>query len=104
MAGSAKTIDEYISACDGEVKDRMIALRALIHGCHPDITEKIAWGIPTFVLKGKDTFRLAWRCARPNAIVTVVALYDEAQSLPLPEMYGKNLTFKTGGVDGCDCN
>jgi len=23
--------------------------------------------------------------------------------LPLPEMYGKNLTFKTGGVDGCDC-
>lgn len=27
----------------------------------------------------KDTFRLAWNCARPNAIVTVVALYDEAQ-------------------------
>ena len=55
------------------------------------------------VAGGKDTFRLAWRCARPNAIVTVVALYDEAQTLPLPEMYGKNLTFKTGGVDGCDC-
>ena len=50
-----------------------------------------------------DTFRLAWECARPNAIVTVVALYDKPQSLPLPEMYGKNLTFKTGGVDGCDC-
>ena len=50
-----------------------------------------------------DTFRLAWDCARPNATVTVVALYDEAQTLPLPEMYGKNLTFKTGGVDGCDC-
>jgi len=32
-----------------------------------------------------------------------VALYDEAQILPLPDMYGKNLTFKTGGVDGCDC-
>lgn len=50
-----------------------------------------------------DTFRLAWQCARANAVVTVVALYDEAQVLPLPEMYGKNLTFKTGGVDGCDC-
>ena len=24
--------------------------------------------------------------------------------LPLPQMYGKNLTFKTGGVDGCDCD
>ena len=21
----------------------------------------------------------------------------------IPEMYGKNLTFKTGGMDGCDC-
>lgn len=50
-----------------------------------------------------ETFRLAWECARPNAIVTVVALYDRPQVLPLPDMYGKNLTFKTGGVDGCDC-
>lgn len=55
------------------------------------------------VAGAKDTFRLAWQCARPNAIVTVVALYDEAQTLPLPDMYGKNLTFKTGGVDSCDC-
>ena len=55
------------------------------------------------VAGGKETFRLAWECARPNAIVTVVALYDEPQILPLPDMYGKNLIFKTGGVDGCDC-
>lgn len=52
---------------------------------------------------GDDTFRLAWECARPNAIVTIVALYDRPQILPLPDMYGKNLTFKIGGVDGCDC-
>lgn len=51
----------------------------------------------------EETFRLAWECARSNAIVTVVALYDCPQVLPLPDMYGKNLTFKTGGVDGCDC-
>lgn len=55
------------------------------------------------VAGGDDTFRLAWDCARPNAIVTIVALYDRPQVLPLPDMYGKNLTFKTGGVDGCDC-
>lgn len=55
------------------------------------------------VAGAKTTFQLAWQCARPNAIVTIVALYDEAQILPLPDMYGKNLTFKTGGVDGCDC-
>lgn len=51
----------------------------------------------------EDTFRLAWECARPNGIVTIVALYDKPQILPLPDMYGKNLVFKTGGVDGCDC-
>lgn len=55
------------------------------------------------VAGSEDTFRLAWDCARPNAIVTIVALYDKPQLLPLPDMYGKNLTFKTGGVDGCDC-
>ena len=53
------------------------------------------------VAGAEETFRLAWQCARPNAVVTVVALYDRPQLLPLPEMYGKNLTFKTGGVDGC---
>ncbi len=56
------------------------------------------------VAGAEDTFHLAWECARPNAIVTVVALYDKPQSLPLPDMYGKNLIFKTGGVDGCDCD
>lgn len=55
------------------------------------------------VAGASDTFELAWRCARPNTIVTIVALYDKPQVLPLPDMYGKNLTFKTGGVDGCDC-
>ena len=55
------------------------------------------------VAGAEATFRLAWECARPNGLVTVVALYDQAQILPLPDMYGKNLTFKTGGVDGCDC-
>ena len=55
------------------------------------------------VAGGEDSFHMAWECARPNATVTIVALYDRPQTLPLPQMYGKNLTFKTGGVDGCDC-
>ena len=55
------------------------------------------------VAGGNDTFQTAWKCARPNAIVTIVAMYDRPQTLPLPDMYGKNLTFKTGGVDGCNC-
>lgn len=74
--------------------------------CRRFVSENSAHGGADVVIEaagGKDTFRLAWECARANAVVTIVALYDEAQVLPLPDMYGKNLTFKTGGVDGCDC-
>ena len=85
---------------------------------YPDVLVTEPENVKEFVLKNsehggadvvlevagtEDTFRLAWECARPNAVVTVVALYDQPQILPLPDMYGKNLTFKTGGVDGCDC-
>lgn len=53
---------------------------------------------------GKDTFQTAWKIARTNAIVALVAMYEENQTLPLPDMYGKNLTFKTGGVDAVNCS
>lgn len=85
---------------------------------YPDVMTVKPEEVENFVMQNSDhggadvvievagadsTFEIAWKCARPNAIVTVVALYDKPQILPLPEMYGKNLTFKTGGVDGCDC-
>ena len=47
----------------------------------------------------KTTFEMSYKIARPNAIIGVVALYEENMTLPLPKMYGKNLTFKTGGID-----
>lgn len=74
--------------------------------CRERVLEVSAHGGADVVMEvagGRDTFSMAWQCARPNGLVTVVALYDEPQVLPLPDMYGKNLTFKTGGVDGCDC-
>lgn len=74
--------------------------------CHGRVMRLSAHGGADRVIEvagSADSFQLAWQCARPNAIVTVVALYDRPQILPLPDMYGKNLTFKTGGVDGCDC-
>ena len=85
---------------------------------YPDVLTVKPENVEEFVMKNSDhggadvvievagtesTFEMAWKCARANAIVTVVALYDKPQILPLPEMYGKNLIFKTGGVDGCDC-
>jgi threonine dehydrogenase-like Zn-dependent dehydrogenase len=92
--------------------------RCFVQAHYPDVLLTIPEECKEFVLKNSDhggadrvlevagaddTFRLAWECVRANAIVTVVALYDKPQILPLPDMYGKNLTFKTGGVDGCDC-
>ncbi len=92
--------------------------RELVRRLYPEVLAVGPEELPNFVKKnsdhggadvvlevagGRDTFTMAWQCARPNGVVTLVALYDEAQSLPLPEMYGKNLTFLTGGVDGCHC-
>ena len=53
---------------------------------------------------GEDTFETAWRIARPNAVVALVAMYERDQTFPLPRMYGKNLIFKTGGVDAVHCS
>lgn len=83
---------EVLVIAPGECRD--FVLRHSDHGGADRVLE---------VAGSDETFRLAWECARPNAVVVIVALYDGPQVLPLPEMYGKNLTFKTGGVDGCDC-
>lgn len=49
--------------------------------------------------KRSENHQISWRIARPNAVVAVSAMYENDQTLPLPSMYGKNLIFKTGGVD-----
>ena len=40
--------------------------------------------------------------AARRAAVPISWQIELPQTLPLPDMYGKNLTFKTGGVDGFD--
>ena len=39
-----------------------------------------------------------------SQMMILFGFFSNAQTLPLPDMYGKNLTFKFGGVDGCDCD
>ncbi len=46
------TVADYIAGYGGEIRERMEKLRELILSCSPDITEKISWGMPTFVLNG----------------------------------------------------
>lgn len=78
-------------ALDPHAVDAEVEIRALTQGRGADAVIEAAGG--------PDTFEMAWRVARPNAVVVVSAMYEHDQVLPLPSMYGKNLTFKTGGVD-----
>nr|WP_312093271.1 DUF1801 domain-containing protein [Aminipila sp.] len=46
------TVDAYIAEYNGDIQERLKKLRRLILDCSLDITEKISWGMPTFVLRG----------------------------------------------------
>lgn len=46
------TVEEYIASYSGDVRERMETLRNIILACSPEITEKISWGMATFVLHG----------------------------------------------------
>lgn len=76
-------------------KELEMRIKEVSHGRGADTVFEVAGG--------RETFQLAWKLARPNGIVAMIAMYEEDQIIPLPQMYGKNLTFKTGGVDGSDC-
>lgn len=93
LAGSRKLADRVINPLK---EDTVEAVRVMTGGRGADVVIEAAGG--------EDTFRMAWEAARPNGTVCVVAMYEEAQQLPLPDMYGKNLTFKTGGVDANACD
>lgn len=73
--------------------------------CEESIKEITTYGADAVIeaAGGENTFELAYKIARPNAVVALVAMYEKNQILPLPEMYGKNLIFKTGGVDAVHC-
>lgn len=85
-----------IAPADYKIKDNVEAqIKKITNGIGADAVIEAAGA--------SQTFELAWKIARPNAIVGIVAMYEENQILPLPKMYGKNLTFKTGGVDAIHC-
>ncbi|MGC4020024.1 MAG: DUF1801 domain-containing protein [Muricomes sp.] len=44
------TIQAYIGQYDGEIHERLTKLRNLVLECSPENTEKISWGMMTFVL------------------------------------------------------
>ena len=92
VAKKLKLADYTIS----RVESAEIQIRELTQGRGADAVVEAAGG--------KNSFQIAWKIARPNAAIAVVAMYEEDQVLSLPKMYGKNLRFKTGGVDAVNCS
>ena len=86
--------DAAIDASDMGLAAVEAAVRELSHNRGADSVIEAAGG--------SNTFEMAWRIARPHGVVVLSAMYEGPQTLPLHEMYGKNLVFKTGGVDACN--
>ena len=86
--------DAVIDARDMDLAAVEAAVRELSHNRGADSVIEAAGG--------SNTFEMAWRIARPHGVVVLSAMYEGPQTLPLHQMYGKNLVFKTGGVDACN--
>jgi len=54
MARAASPIDNHLKQFSGEQLESLVALRDVLREALPDAEEKIAWGMPTFALNGKN--------------------------------------------------
>jgi len=52
MAKKRETVDEYMAALDHPFKAEVEALRAIIKGVNPNITEQVKWNAPSYRYKG----------------------------------------------------
>lgn len=52
MESAIQTVDQYVSGYSGQVKKQLEDLRKIILETDPAITEKIAWGAPTYYRNG----------------------------------------------------
>jgi len=105
-----KTVEEYCSQYEGDVREKLEELRALVKETLPDVEEKLSWGAPCYYLDGYllmlavnkndigfytnketvDHFRKEAAAYRPNQKNTI-ALPFEA---PLPkELLRKMMLF-----------
>ncbi|KYC45457.1 MAG: hypothetical protein APG12_00126 [Candidatus Methanofastidiosum methylothiophilum] len=57
--GMAKDIDGYIKLFPKEVQEKLKKIREIIKEVAPCAEEKISYGMPTFVLKGKNLVHFA---------------------------------------------
>lgn len=78
MAKKRESVDEYMARLDHPLKAEVQALREIIKGVNPNITEEIKWNAPSFSYKGYiATFHL-----RPTHHVHLVFHNPHIASIP----------------------
>ncbi|MBO9632476.1 MAG: DUF1801 domain-containing protein [Chitinophagaceae bacterium] len=77
---SSKKVDEYLAKLDYPLKKELVFLRDVIMKVHPDITEDVKWGGPSFYYKGDiATFS-------PRVKDTVTLVFHQAEGLSAGEV------------------
>lgn len=73
---SSKKVDDFLAKLDSPLKKEMEALRDTIMKVHPEITEDVKWGGPSFYYKGDiATFSLRIKD-------TATLIFHQAEDLP----------------------
>lgn len=73
---SSKKVDEFLAKLDHPLKKELAILRETILKVHPDITEDVKWGGPSWYYKGDiATFS-------PRLKDTATLIFHQAEGLP----------------------
>lgn len=85
----AASVDSYIAALPDTAQSALRELRALVHAAVPDVTERIAYGMPTFDVGGRLLLHVAaWK--KHIAVYPVSgALADAIRDDPAARVTGK---------------
>jgi uncharacterized protein YdhG (YjbR/CyaY superfamily) len=69
------SIDEYLADCDETGRERLLAIRGLVHEIAPSAGETISYAIPTFTLDGR-------------ALIHAAAWKQHVSLYPVPDLTG----------------
>jgi uncharacterized protein YdhG (YjbR/CyaY superfamily) len=82
-----ETIDAYIADFPPDVQERLQTMRQTVHAAAPGLTEAIAYGMPTFRLKGKNVIHF-------GAFTNHIGLYPTPSGI---EAFAERLAPYAGG-------
>lgn len=58
MAKKSVSVEDYLATLDPPIRSDVDALRAIVLGAHPGLTEEIKWNAPSFADDGEDRVTL----------------------------------------------